>query len=194
MNRSNALTDWLIDKGTPVLCTTATANTKVVEDIAGLFGGDWKVQRGSLLRESLHLHNIAIADKAARLAWLAENIPRLPGSGVVYVNSKPDADVIADWLRFRGITARAYYAGVMPSNEVWNFCDSFYPTRLCVLLMVAPINDQSRYLLLKILPIKSQVILIFALVLSPMLSIRPNQLLFSRNDSCLYMLQYSILL
>ena len=71
-----------------------------------------------MLRESLYLHNMTMPAKAARLAWLAENVPNLPGSGVVYVNSKPDADQIADWLRSRGIAARAYYAGVMPSDEV----------------------------------------------------------------------------
>jgi len=107
-----------VDSGTPVLCTTATATIKVADDITNQFGGDWTIQRGSLLRESLYLHNMKIPSKAARLAWLAENIPRLPGSGVVYVNSKPDADEIADWLRSRGITAMAYYAGVMPPNEV----------------------------------------------------------------------------
>jgi len=101
-----------------VLCTTATATRKVADDITNQFGGDWTVQRGSLLRESLYLHKMRIARKAARLAWLAENIPNLPGSGVVYVNSKPDAEEIADWLRSKGITARAYYAGVLPPNEV----------------------------------------------------------------------------
>lgn len=101
-----------------MLCTTATATEKVADDITKQLGGDWKIQRGPLLRQSLYLNNIAIPDKAARLAWLAENIPTIPGSGVVYVNSKPDADQIADWLRSRDITARAYYAGVTPSSEV----------------------------------------------------------------------------
>ena len=109
----------LLDEGTPVLCTTATATSKVADDIVELLGGVWNVQRGSLLRQSLSLHNVAMPDKAARLAWLADNVPALPGSGVVYVNSKPDADQIADWLRSRDISARAYYAGVAPSYEVW---------------------------------------------------------------------------
>jgi len=100
---------------------TATATQKVADDIISELGGGgeaWTIQRGSLLRHSLQLHNITMPGKAARLAWLAENIPRLPGSGVVYVNSKPDADQIADWLRSRDITARAYYAGITPPNEV----------------------------------------------------------------------------
>lgn len=64
-------------------------------------------------------------DKAARLAWLAENVPNLPGSGVVYVNSKPDANQIADWLTSRNIPAMAYYAGVVPPEEV---CRPHSPT------------------------------------------------------------------
>jgi len=109
------------DEGTPVLCTTATATARVAEDITELFGGDWSIRRGSLLRESLYLQNITLPTKAARLAWLAENIPTFAGSGVVYVNTKPDADEIADWLRSRGIAARAYYADIMPPNEVRSF-------------------------------------------------------------------------
>jgi ATP-dependent DNA helicase RecQ len=57
-------------------------------------------------------------NSSSRLAWLAENIPNLPQSGIVYVLRKQDAEEVADWLRYKGIEARAYYAGVMPSDEL----------------------------------------------------------------------------
>jgi len=103
-----------------VLGTTATATDRVVSDIRQILGDDVDVQRGSLLRETLHLQNITMPNHPSRLAWLAENIPRLPGSGIVYVLRKLDADQITEWLRSRGINARAYYAGVAPSREFPN--------------------------------------------------------------------------
>ena len=103
--------------GTPVLCTTATATERVVADITDLFGGDWEIQRGSLARRSLHLYAFRIARKQDRMAWLAQHVPKLEGSGVIYVLTKPDADQITDWLRSRCINAKAYYAGVQPSME-----------------------------------------------------------------------------
>ncbi len=44
--------------GVPVLCTTATANDRVVEDIRRQLGADLKLSRGSLDRESLALSSI----------------------------------------------------------------------------------------------------------------------------------------
>lgn len=101
-----------------VLGTTATATSQVVDDILSILGNDVVVQRGSLLRETLHLQNISIPDHPSRLAWLAANVPRLPGSGIVYVLRKLDADQIAEWLRYKGIAARAYYAGVAPPVDL----------------------------------------------------------------------------
>ena len=70
--------------GLPVLCTTATANDRVVEDIRHQLGADLKLIRGSLDRESLSLSSIRIPTIVERLAWLAQRIPRMTGSGIVY--------------------------------------------------------------------------------------------------------------
>jgi len=107
----------MLSPGTPVLCTTATATERVVTNITELFGGRWGIQRGPLNRRSLHLYAFQIPSKKGRLAWLAENVPKFGGSGVVYVLTKPDANQIADWLRSEGIAAKAYYAGILPSSN-----------------------------------------------------------------------------
>ncbi|WP_139275773.1 DEAD/DEAH box helicase, partial [Mangrovactinospora gilvigrisea] len=73
--------------GVPVLATTATANARVTADIAeqlGTGGGGALVLRGSLDRTSLRLGVVALPDAAHRLAWLAEHLGELPGSGIVY--------------------------------------------------------------------------------------------------------------
>lgn len=93
----------------PVLTTTATANNRVVDDIKTQLGSNLRVSRGNLTRESLHLQNIYLPSQAARLAWLAENLTKLPGSGIIYTLTVRDAQRVADWLKTKDINAKAYY-------------------------------------------------------------------------------------
>ena len=108
-----------LPRNMPVLSTTATANNRVIEDVQDQLG-NVKVIRGTLERKSLSLHTLRLLDPAERLAWLAQHIPRLRGSGIVYVLTKNDAETVADWLEQRGVSARAYYNGVNHDN----FADS----------------------------------------------------------------------
>jgi len=97
-----------IPTGTPLLATTATANNRVVEDIRHQLG-DVAIQRGPLARKSLRLQALRLPDQAARLAWLAKQIPSLPGSGIVYTLTKHDADQVTRWLQQNDISAWHYY-------------------------------------------------------------------------------------
>ena len=99
--------------GIPVLATTATANTRVVEDVAEVLGlgqhqGDVLVQRGSLERESLHLAVLQLPDHAHRLAWLADHLGDWDGSGIIYVLTVAAAQDVAGYLRSRGHDVVAY--------------------------------------------------------------------------------------
>ncbi|MDT7573008.1 MAG: ATP-dependent helicase RecQ [Actinomycetota bacterium] len=97
-----------LPSGTPVLATTATANERVIADVADQLGTDTLVLRGSLERESLHLAALSLPSAAHRWAWLADHLPQLPGSGIVYTLTVAAADELASFLRSRGITAAAY--------------------------------------------------------------------------------------
>ncbi len=99
----------------PVLATTATANNRVVNDIKAQLGESLKISRGNLTRQSLQLQNIYFPNPAARLAWLAQYIPTLPSSGIVYTLTVRDAQRVADWLKHQGIDAEAYY-GALETN------------------------------------------------------------------------------
>lgn len=90
-----------------VLATTATANHRVQQDVAEQLA----VQRGPLIRESLALQNLRLPGPAERLAWLADRIPHLPGSGIVYTLTTRDADRVAEWFRLNGIDAHSYHSG-----------------------------------------------------------------------------------
>ncbi len=97
----------------PMLATTATADERVVEDVGAQLGGI-EVVRGPLARESLYLDVVAGLSYAERLAWLSRGLSggNLPGSGIIYALTTRDANVVADWLRSRGIDAYAYHGGI----------------------------------------------------------------------------------
>lgn len=103
---------------TPLLATTATANDRVVADVVDQLGGDVRTLRGPLARTSLRLQAISLRDGAERLAWLAENIPRMPGSGIVYCLTVADTERTADWLRINGVVASPYHARLSNDDRV----------------------------------------------------------------------------
>ncbi len=98
----------LLPNGIPVLGCTATANDRVVADVAEQLGADLLPIRGPLGREGLSLSVYRQAPQQKRLAWLAETIPRLPGTGIVYCLTVRDAERVAAWLASQGINAVAY--------------------------------------------------------------------------------------
>ncbi len=98
---------------TPVLATTATAPKRVVDDVAEVLGlsknaREVLVQRGTLDRESLHLSVVRLETQIQRLAWLADHLGELPGSGVIYTLTVAATNEIADFLRGRGYPVKAY--------------------------------------------------------------------------------------
>ena len=71
-----------LDPDIPVLACTATANERVMADVAEQLGATPLLFRGSLDRESLRLSVLTIPSQAERLAWLADTSQscRVPGS------------------------------------------------------------------------------------------------------------------
>lgn len=104
------LTD--LPPGVPVLATTATANSRVTADVAEQLGtggsSDALVLRGPLDRESLSLAVLQLPDAAHRLAWLAEHLKDLPGSGIIYTLTVATAEEVTAFLRQSGHTVASY--------------------------------------------------------------------------------------
>ncbi|MFJ4106374.1 DEAD/DEAH box helicase [Oerskovia enterophila] len=123
--------------GIPVLATTATANERVTADVAeqlGVTGAsvgsaaastssaagdaaagapagpreDVLVLRGGLDRESLHLAVLNLPDQPSRIAWLAETLQDVDGSGIVYCLTVSAAEQVASQLRATGLAVAAY--------------------------------------------------------------------------------------
>lgn len=99
-----------LPKNIPILATTATANNRVIDDIIAQLGANLQVVRGNLTRESLRLQNISLPSPAARMAWLVEQLPQLPGSGIIYTLTVRDANRVANWLQTQGINAKSYHS------------------------------------------------------------------------------------
>ncbi|MBD0843934.1 RecQ family ATP-dependent DNA helicase [Streptomyces sp. TRM68416] len=98
--------------GVPVLATTATANARVTADVAEQLGtggtSDALVLRGPLDRDSLSLGVLRLPDAAHRMAWLADHLDELPGSGIVYTLTVAAAEEVTAFLRQRGHTVSSY--------------------------------------------------------------------------------------
>jgi ATP-dependent DNA helicase RecQ len=101
---------------TPVLATTATANARVTADVAEQLG-DALVLRGPLDRDSLRLAVLDLPHPAHRLAWLADHLDRLPGSGIIYTLTVAAATETADFLRSRGYSVASYTGQVEDANR-----------------------------------------------------------------------------
>ncbi|MFF0310407.1 RecQ family ATP-dependent DNA helicase [Streptosporangium sp. NPDC004379] len=97
-----------LPEGVPVLATTATANARVTRDVAEQLGEETLVLRGALERESLHLNVVRLRGAEERMAWLAQTLHELPGSGIVYTLTVAAAQEIAAYLRGQGHEVIAY--------------------------------------------------------------------------------------
>ena len=91
-----------------LLATTATANNRVMDDLAAVLGPRLEISRGDLNRSSLSLQTIRLPTQAERLAWLAEQLASLQGHGIIYTLTVRDANQVAQWLQSQGFNVEAY--------------------------------------------------------------------------------------
>ncbi|HEY5221438.1 MAG TPA: RecQ family ATP-dependent DNA helicase [Microbacteriaceae bacterium] len=111
--------------GVPVLATTATANSRVVTDVAEQLGASTHPSeadavltiRGSLARASLRLGVLRLREPGARLAWLISNLNELAGSGIIYTLTVSAAEDTAAVLRDAGYDVRAYTGRTEPAER-----------------------------------------------------------------------------
>jgi ATP-dependent DNA helicase RecQ len=97
--------------GIPVLATTATANSRVVADVAEQLAAhttEVLTIRGPLARASLRLGVLRLPTAGARLAWLLSHLAELPGSGIIYALTVSAAEDTARLLREAGHEVHAY--------------------------------------------------------------------------------------
>jgi ATP-dependent DNA helicase RecQ len=104
----------------PVLATTATANDRVVDDVAaqlGVGGRDTVVLRGGLDRESLRLSVVRLPTAVQRAAWIAAQLNSIDGSGIIYTLTVATAHDVAALLREHGYAVAAYTGATDPAER-----------------------------------------------------------------------------
>ncbi|GAA0531754.1 ATP-dependent DNA helicase RecQ [Saccharopolyspora subtropica] len=114
-----------LPEGVPVLATTATANDRVVQDVADQLGVGGQhtdpqatlVLRGSLDRESLRLGVVRLPTAQARLGWLASHLAELPGSGIIYTLTVAATEEVSAYLRERGFQVASYSGRTDPAER-----------------------------------------------------------------------------
>ncbi|MBP2521016.1 ATP-dependent DNA helicase RecQ [Rhodococcus sp. PvP104] len=111
--------------GIPVLATTATANDRVIADVAaqlgvGTSGGDDTalVLRGGLDRPSLHLSVVHLDEDIDRATYIADRLNTLPGSGIIYSLTVRGAQDLAEALTALGHKASAYTGQTDPTERI----------------------------------------------------------------------------
>jgi ATP-dependent DNA helicase RecQ len=102
----------LLPSSTPLLATTATATMRVQKDIEEQIGGKITSIRGSLSRDNFNLYVIRVKSEDEKMMWLAQNVSLLEGTGLIYTGTRLDTEIYAGWLRFVGIDAVEYNAGL----------------------------------------------------------------------------------
>lgn len=94
----------------PVLAVTATATSVVLDDIVRhLALEEPKIFKNSFARDNLRFVVRECENKLDQIERIAKT---LPGSGIVYVRTRSDAQQVADFLESRGVRSNFYHAGL----------------------------------------------------------------------------------
>lgn len=104
-----------------VLALTATADARVEEDIRRQLEGPGApplaIRRSSMDRPNLALAVVPLSGMAAKLAYLGQIVPRLPRPGLLYCATRERTELVAEYLRLRGLEVAAYHAGLEPERK-----------------------------------------------------------------------------
>lgn len=108
----------LLPVNLPVLATTATATRRVERDIASQMGQKIKVLRGNLMRENFKLFVARANSEDEKMVWLARNLEKLPGTGILYTGTRIATDLYVHWLQRNNISCINYNAGLEADTRI----------------------------------------------------------------------------
>lgn len=94
----------------PVLATTATATPRVQADIIQQVGKDLIPVRGQLMRSNIRLVVVRVNSEDEKFLWLAQHLPKLRKTGIIYTGTQVNTEIYSNWLQFLNIDSAAYSA------------------------------------------------------------------------------------
>jgi ATP-dependent DNA helicase RecQ len=98
----------LLPKNFPVLATTATATPRVQADIIEQVGSDLLPIRGQLLRSNIKLFVVPVESEDEKFFWMAEYLPKLRKTGIVYTGTQANTDIYSNWFQYLKLNSAAY--------------------------------------------------------------------------------------
>lgn len=100
----------LLPENVPVLALTATATTRVIEEIQEKL----KFRKAKVLKSGFERKNLTylVREIEDKESYLLRTVTKVRGSGIVYVRSRKKSKEIAEILVKNGITADFYHAGL----------------------------------------------------------------------------------
>ncbi len=102
----------LLPKNMPVLATTATATKRVQIDVEKQISNDITTLRGRLIRDNFNLFVINVKSEDEKLIWLAENLNKIEGTGIIYTGTRVNTEIYSRWFDFLKISTTEYNAGL----------------------------------------------------------------------------------
>lgn len=103
-----------------ILALTATCSARVQEDIQKQLkrkGQEVTVFRESMNRPNISLQVIPTSGTSEKLAICEQYLTRLEGSGLIYCATRENTELVAEYLKSRGLNVAAYHAGFSPEEK-----------------------------------------------------------------------------
>ncbi len=104
-----------------ILGLTATADSRTEQDIRVQLTSperSVKVLRESMDRPNISLSVMSVASAAEKLLVCEQLLNQLEGCGLIYCATRENCEIVADYLRMRGIKAEAYHAGFSSEQKL----------------------------------------------------------------------------
>ncbi|WP_040228285.1 RecQ family ATP-dependent DNA helicase [Bhargavaea cecembensis] len=115
------LREWLagFSERPPVLALTATASDKAIGDIENyLMMHSPAKYIHPPDRPNVALQIIPLKDREEKTEWIRREISRASGPGILYVQSRKRAEMLAGLLRADGVPAAAFHAGMEKDDRM----------------------------------------------------------------------------
>ena len=97
-----------------MLGLTATANERVEADISKqifVFGQEAVVFRQNMDRPNIRLSVLKTKGTAVKLAACEDLLNQLEGCGLIYCATRENTELVADYLKYKGLNVSSYHAG-----------------------------------------------------------------------------------
>ncbi|MDQ2683382.1 MAG: RecQ family ATP-dependent DNA helicase, partial [Chloroflexota bacterium] len=104
----------------PTLAVTATATNAMAQQISTSLGRTFSIVRTSAFRENLFYSVERFQKKEDKATRLVELCKETDGPTIVYVPSRKEADALAGQLRYHGVRAVPYHAGMASGQRTSN--------------------------------------------------------------------------